>query len=161
MHNCFGAADIMLPQKISMTKWACVACDQYSSELEYWQRVQSFVGDAPSTYHMIFPEALLRCGVGEERIQDNHRNMGAYMAKGLYRTFRRSYIYVERTLGSGKIRRGLVGTIDLEEYDFHPGSSAHIRATEGTVQERIPPRMELLRGAPMEFPHVQIGRAHV
>ncbi len=154
MHNCFEAADILIPQKISMTKWACVACDQYSSQPEYWERVRDFVGDAPSTYHMIFPEALLRQGAGKERIAEGHQYMENYLNAGLFRTYRRSFVYVERTLPTGVIRRGLIGQVDLEEYDFHPGSNAQIRATEGTVQERIPPRMELLRGAKLEFPHV-------
>ena len=154
MHNCFQAADILIPGKISMTKWACVACDQYSSQPEYWERVRDFVGDAPSTYHMIFPEALLRQGAGKERIESGHRHMEEYLSSGLFRELRRSFIYVERTMPSGACRRGLMGQVDLEEYDFTPGSAAHIRATEGTVQERIPPRMELLRGAKLEFPHV-------
>ncbi len=154
MHNCFQAADILIPQHISMTKWSCVACDQYSSQVEYWDRVRDFVGDAPSTYHMIFPEALLRQGAGKERIDAGHQHMQEYLDAGILHTFRRSFIYVERTMVSGKTRRGLMGAIDLEEYDFHPGAPAHIRATEGTVQERIPPRMELLRGAAMELPHV-------
>lgn len=154
MHNCFEAADILLPQHCAMTKWACVACDQYSSQPEYWERVRDFVGDAPSTYHMIFPEALLRQGAGEERIAAGHRHMTEYLESGLFHTYRRSFIYVERTMPSGAVRRGLMGQVDLEEYDFHPGSPAHIRATEGTVQERIPPRMKLLRGAKLEFPHV-------
>ena len=154
MHNCFEAADILIPEKIAMTKWACVACDQYSSQPEYWERVRDFVGDAPSTYHMIFPEALLRQGAGKERIAEGHQYMENYLNAGLFRTYRRSFVYVERTMPTGVIRRGLIGQVDLEEYDFHPGTNAQIRATEGTVQERIPPRMELLRGAKLEFPHV-------
>ena len=154
MHNCFEAADILIPKKCAMTKWACVACDQYSSQPEYWERVRDFVGDAPSTYHMIFPEALLRQGAGKERIESGHRHMAEYLDAGLFQTYRRSFVYVERTMPSGVVRRGLMGQVDLEEYDFHPGANARIRATEGTVQERIPPRMELLRGAKLEFPHV-------
>ena len=154
MHNCFEAADILIPQHCAMTKWACVACDQYSSQPEYWERVRDFVGDAPSTYHMIFPEALLRQGAGKERIEAGHRHMKEYLEQGLFRTYRRSFVYIERTLPSGVVRRGLMGQVDLEAYDFHPGVNAPIRATEGTVQERIPPRMELLRGAALEFPHV-------
>ena len=154
MHNCFEAADILIPKKCAMTKWACVACDQYSSQPEYWARVRDFVGDAPSTYHMIFPEALLRQGAGKERIESGHQYMEKYLDEGLFQTHRRSFVYVERILPSGVVRRGLMGQVDLEEYDFHPGANARIRATEGTVQERIPPRMELLRGAKLEFPHV-------
>lgn len=154
MRNCFHGADILIPQKVSMKKWACVACDQFSSQPEYWEQVAQFVGDAPSTYHMIFPEALLRQGGREQRLDSIHRTMEQYLNDGLFRTFRRSFIYLERTMSNGAVRRGLIGQVDLEEYDFAPGSSAKIRATEGTVQERIPPRMKLLENAALEFPHV-------
>jgi hypothetical protein len=154
MYHCFHAGDILIPQKISMRKWACVACDQFSSQPEYWEKVRDFVGEEPSTYHMIYPEALLRQGAGKDRIEHIHKTMEQYLNQGIFRNFRRSFVYLERTMQNGKIRRGLIGQIDLEEYDFHPGSPAHIRATEGTVQERIPPRMELLREAALEFPHV-------
>lgn len=154
MRNCFHAGDILIPQKISMKKWACVACDQFSSQMDYWDGVRDFVGQAPSTYHMIFPEALLRQGNREERLASIHQHMEEYLNQNLFRNYRRSFIYLERVMENGKKRRGLMGYIDLEEYDFTPGTSAHIRATEGTVLDRIPPRMELLRGAALEFPHV-------
>lgn len=154
MRNCFHAGDILIPQKISMRKWACVACDQFSSQQEYWDGVRDFVGDAPSTYHMIFPEALLRKENKEQKLASIHQHMEDYLNADLFHNYRRSFIYLERTMENGKIRRGLMGYIDLEEYDFTPGTSAHIRATEGTVLDRIPPRMELLRGAALEFPHV-------
>lgn len=154
MRNCFHAGDILIPQGISLKKWACVACDQFSSQKEYWDGVKDFVGDAPSTYHMIFPEALLRAENRAERLGTIHRNMEKYLEAGIFRNFRRSFVYVERQMENGKMRRGLIGQIDLEEYDFTPGSKAHIRATEGTVLDRIPPRMELLRDAAMEYPHV-------
>jgi hypothetical protein len=154
MYNCFHAADILLPKKLSMKKWACVACDQFSSEPEYWARVADFVGEAPSTYHMIYPEALLRQGDTQARLQSIHAAMEEYLSQNLFETHRRSFIYLERTMLDGSLRRGLMGQIDLEAYDFTPGSGAKIRATEGTVQERIPPRMKLLEGAALEFPHV-------
>lgn len=154
MRNCFHAGDILIPQKISMKKWACVACDQFSSQREYWNGVEEFVGEAPSTYHMIFPEALLRTEDKATRLSSIHRHMEAYLNQGIFRNFRRSFVYLERQMENGLFRRGLMGYIDLEEYDFTPGTSAHIRATEGTVLDRIPPRMELLRGAALEFPHV-------
>lgn len=154
MVNCFHAADILVPQKISLRKWACVACDQYSSQPEYWERVRDFVGEEPSTYHMIFPEAFLETMPRQQRIESIHSHMEEYLSSGIFRNFRSSFLYVERTMGNGQIRHGLIGQLDLEEYDFTPGSSAHIRATEGTVQERIPPRVEILRDAALEFPHV-------
>lgn len=154
MRNCFHAGDILIPDKIAMKKWACVACDQFSSQPEYWDEVEKYVGDAPSTYHMIFPEALLQREDKTRRLASIHETMQRYIDAGLFRNCRRSFVYLERTMENGKLRRGLMGQIDLEEYDFIPGSSSHIRATEGTVRERIPPRMELLRNAPLEFPHV-------
>lgn len=135
-----------------MRRWACIACDQFSSQMDYWERVKDLVGDAPSTYHMIYPEALLRQEEPEVRLASIHRTMRDYLDAGLFEIHRRSFIYLERTTPSG-CRRGLVGQIDLENYDFTPGSGAKIRATEGTVRDRIPPRMKLLRDAAMEFPH--------
>lgn len=152
--NCFHAGDILIPEKIAMKKWACVACDQFSSQTEYWDGVKDFVGDEPSTYNLIFPEALLRTVDEDGRLSSIHSTMEKYLSEGIFRTYRRSYIYLERTLDNGKVRRGLMGQIDLEEYDFTPGSPAHIRATEGTVLDRIPPRMKLLENAALEFPHV-------
>ena len=154
MHNCFHAADILLPRQVSMKKWACVACDQFSSQPQYWDRVTEFVGDAPSTLHMIFPEAFLRQGRGEDRLGSIHEVMDRYLAENLFQTYRRSFLYLERTMLDGSKRRGLVGQVDLEEYDFHPDSGAKIRATEGTVLDRLPLRMQMLRGAKLEFPHV-------
>ena len=152
MHNCFHAADILLPQHISMRKWACVACDQFSSQPEYWREVEDFVGDAPSTMHMILPEAFL--SLRRERIPAIHRHMEEYLSRNLFRTFRRSFLYLERTLADGSRRRGLVGQVGLENYDFHPGSGALIRATEATVEDRLPPRMEVIRQAKLELSHV-------
>lgn len=152
--NCFHAGDVLIPEKISMKKWACVACDQFSSQMEYWERVKNFVGEEPSTYNLIFPEALLRTVNEDERLFSIHSTMEKYLSEGVFRTYRRSYVYLERTMENGKVRRGLMGQIDLEEYDFTPGSPAHIRATEGTVLDRIPPRMKLLEHAALEFPHV-------
>ena len=154
MHNCFHAADILIPQHISLKKWSCIATDQYSSQIEYWDRVADFVGDAPSTLKLIYPEAILRERPEPGRPETIHRTMEQYCNAKMFQRFRRSFIYVERVMLSGKKRRGIVGQIDLEEYDFEPGASAYIRATEGTVLDRIPPRMDLLREALLEFPHV-------
>ncbi len=154
MHNCFHGGDILLPQKISMKKWACVACDQYSSQPEYWNTVEDFVGSEPSTLHLIVPEAFLKLGEEADRISQIHAEMQKYLNQNLFRTFRRSFIYIERTMENGTVRQGLIGQIDLEDYDFDPQSGALIRATEETVRERIPTRMQLLEGAPLEFSHV-------
>ena len=154
MHNCFHAGDILVPQNISMKKWACVACDQFSSQPEYWDSVSEFVGDSPSTFHLIVPEAYLNQNGIENRVEKIHNKMDQYLDQGIFRTYRRSYVYLERAMADGTIRHGLIGQVDLEEYDYTPGSGSRIRATEGTVKDRIPPRMHLLEHASLEFPHV-------
>ncbi len=147
----FNRADILLPEGIDMQKWSVVACDQYTSQPEYWERVKAFVGDAPSTLNIVYPEAFL--SEGDSRIKAINDTMQKYLDDGLFAVLKNSYIYVERTMNSGKIRRGIVGAVDLEEYDFTKGSKSAIRATEGTVLERIPPRVKIRENAPLELPH--------
>lgn len=151
--SIFLPADIMLPRISHMEKWAVVACDQFTSQPEYWKRVRENVGEEPSTIHMIFPEAELETE-GKEMIGRINATMRAYVAEGLFDEYKDSYVYVERTLQNGSIRKGVVGAIDLENYDFGEGSVSSIRATEKTVVERIPPRMEIRRDAVLEMPHV-------
>ena len=154
----FSPADILLPEKdvVDLTKWSVVACDQFSSQPEYWAEAEKIVGRAPSALRVILPEAGLGAPDEEERIAAINCAMSDYYASGLYRELPASLIYVERTQSDGKIRCGLIGKIDLEQYDFTPGSGALIRATEGTVLSRIPPRVRVRRDAPMEFPHVML-----
>ena len=111
----FGPADILLPQNCDLTKWAVVACDQYTSQPEYWQRVEQFVGNAPSSLHLILPESSLDGPNVETDIMDVTNTMSRYLREEVFRTCPQSMIYVERTLESGKVRRGLVGMVDLEE----------------------------------------------
>ena len=152
----FGPGDILLPQVEDMGKWSVVACDQYTSEPEYWQRVERTVGDAPSALRLILPESRLGDGETERHIREINETMAAYLNGGLFRELAGSMIYVERWLDCGKLRRGLVGVVDLEDYDYTPGSGALIRATEGTVLSRIPPRVAVRRAAPLELPHVML-----
>ena len=152
----FYPADILLPKDADMEKWAVVACDQFTSEPEYWQRVENNVGDAPSTLRLILPEADLKAPDVDERIGKINASMDEYLKRELFTTLKDSLIYVEREQSDGKIRHGLVGMVDLEAYDFTPGSGALIRATEGTVLERIPPRARVRRNAPIELPHVML-----
>lgn len=147
----FNKADILLPQKIDYQKWSVVACDQYTSEKEYWDRVKATVGDAPSALNIVYPEVYL--SEGNERIEKINSYMEKYLSDGIFKEYKESYIYVERTLSGGRVRRGLIGTVDLEEYDFSKGSKSKIRATEGTVAERIPPRVKIRENAPLELPH--------
>ena len=147
----FNKANILLPEKAEYKKWSVVACDQYTSEKEYWDRVKENVGDAPSTLNIVYPEAFL--SEGDARIEKINSCMDKYLADGLFKEYKDSYIYVERTLSKNRVRRGIIGAIDLEEYDFSKGSKSKIRATEGTVAERIPPRVKIRENAPLELPH--------
>ncbi|MBQ9757215.1 MAG: DUF1015 domain-containing protein [Clostridia bacterium] len=149
--SIFNKADILLPECVDMEKWSVVACDQYTAQPKYWEDAAEFVGDSPSTLNIVYPEAFL--SEGESRIEKINSKMHEYLEKGIFATLKDSLIYVERTMNSSKIRRGVVGTIDLEEYDFSKGSKSAIRATEGTILERIPPRVKIRENAPLELPH--------
>lgn len=152
----FYPAEILLPQGTDLTKWAVVACDQFTSQPEYWQAVEETVGDAPSALRLILPEAKLNDPHVEEEIAGINAAMQDYLDRGLFRELQDTLIYMERTQSDGKVRHGLIGMIDLEQYDFTPGSGALIRATEGTVLERIPPRVRVREHAPIELPHVML-----
>jgi len=148
-------SDILLPdfEKVNGTAWSVVACDQYTSEPEYWAAVESEVGDAPSALHLVLPEVFLK--ESEARVPQIHATMQEYFRDVLVR-HPNCMIYLERTQSDGKIRRGLVGMIDLEQYDYNKGSRSLIRATEGTVLDRIPPRLAVRRDALLELPHVML-----
>ena len=154
----FSPADILLPDgpEIDLAKWSVVACDQFSSQPEYWAEAEKIVGDAPSALRLILPEAQLNAPDVDEHIAAINQAMEDCLSRGLFRSLPDSLAYVERTQSDGKVRRGLVGKIDLERYDFTPGSGSLIRATEGTVLSRIPPRVRVRRDAPLELPHVML-----
>ena len=152
----FYPADILLPKDTDMTKWAVVACDQFTSQPEYWQAVEDTVGEAPSTLRLILPEAKLNGPDVDSDIAAINSAMKRYLDADVFRTLPESLIYIERTQSDGKIRHGLIGMVDLDQYDFTPGSGALIRATEGTVLSRIPPRVKVRQDAPIELPHVML-----
>ncbi len=152
--NAFLPADILFPQTADISKWAVIACDQFTSDPDYWEAVRKQAHGAPSTVNLILPEAELGTPQEAEHTRQINENMARYLAQGVFKTYEKSYVYVERTLESGAIRRGLVGMVDLEAYDYNPGSTSAIRATERTVVERIPPRQRIRRNAPMELPHI-------
>ena len=154
--NCLFPADILLPEKAPMESWAVVACDQFTSQPEYWENAQNIVSDKESTLNMILPEVYLEKDGVEERIVKINKTMEEYLREDVFKEYTDSLIYVERTQSDGKIRHGIVGMIDLEEYDFVPGNNALIRATEGTVLDRIPPRVKVRENALIEFPHVML-----
>lgn len=155
-HLGFYPADILLPENVDMNKWAVVACDQFTSQPEYWAAVEENVGDAPSALRLILPEAKLSDPDVEQHIADINGAMKRYVDGGVFKTLPTSLIYMERTQSDGKVRHGLIGMIDLDQYDYTPGSGALIRATEGTVLSRIPPRVKVRQDAPIELPHVML-----
>ncbi len=147
--------DIYLPRPgVDLTKWAVIACDQFTSQPEYWQQVEQLVGEAPSTLKMIFPEVYLEQPGAGERILCIQQTMGAYLSGGLL-VKHSGMVYVERRV-SGRLRRGLVLALDLEQYDYNQGSRSLIRATEGTIIERLPPRIRIRQGARLELPHILV-----
>lgn len=155
MKNIFTPADILLPKPgTDMTKWAVVACDQFSAQPEYWQALDDFVGGAPSSLRLMLPEAYLGAADVEARKAAMAEEMKKYMVGNIFQNIPDSYIFVERTLPNGKVRRGLVGKIDLEAYDWTAGSDSPVRSTEATVPERLPTRVELRREAVIEMPHI-------
>lgn len=156
--TAFSPADILLPKLSAegMEKWSVVACDQYTSEPDYWQRAEQIVGTAPSALRLILPEVWLESGGREERIAAINAEMRRYLNEGLFTEHKDCYILTERTQADGRVRMGLVGVIDLEQYDYHKGSTSQVRATEATVASRIPPRVEIRRDAPLELPHIMI-----
>ena len=156
MEAIFRPADILLPADADMRRWSVVACDQFSSQPEYWDELDSFVADAPSTLRMILPEAYLERRDQFEEAEKIGAVMRGYLTGSVFRALPDSFVYVERTLAGGAVRRGLVGAIDLEAYDYSRDSLSPVRATEGTVPERLPPRVQVRRSAPLEMPHIMV-----
>lgn len=147
--------EVLLPGKgIDLHKWAVIACDQFTSEPEYWDRVEATVGEAPSTYHLILPEAWLNRPERHERIAYAQSHMQQYLDSDIFETHH-GFVLVERTVGES-IQTGLIVALDLEKYDYNRGSKSLVRATEGTILDRLPPRMQVRRGAPLELPHILV-----
>ena len=154
----FSPADILLPDYAAndprWSAWAAIACDQFTSEPEYWAEAEKAAAGQMTTLSLFLPEAYL----GTEKEVSHGAGIPAAMAaaEAALRTYENSMIYLERTLPDGKVRRGLVGKIDLEAYDYAKGSVSPVRATEATVVERIPPRQAIRAAAPLELPHIMI-----
>ncbi len=147
--------EVYLPKSgIDLRKWAVIAVDQFTSQPEYWDQVEKIVGDAPSTFRITLPEIYLEKPGEAARIQSIQATMRQYLDAGVLQP-REGLIYVERTAG-GKTRKGLMLCLDLEAYDYTRGSTSLIRATEGTIVERLPPRMKIREGAPLELPHILV-----
>lgn len=157
MNTVFQAADILLPEKtIDMGKWSVIACDQFTSEPEYWEKVKGEVAGAPSTLDMILPEVYLGREDQEKQLEQIEKSMNKYLCENVFTKYEDAMVYVERTDSSGNLRAGIVGKIDLEQYDYRKTSASFVRATEATVAERIPARVEIRKNAVVELPHVML-----
>ena len=149
------APHIYLPRKgVDMSKYSVIACDQYTSNLEYWNSLKEYVGNSVSTFHMIYPEAYLENTDGESYINNINKNINKYLTNNDLVDIGESFILVERVTSYGVRRLGLVISVDLEDYSYERGSKATIKASEATIVERIPPRLKIRKDAPIELPHI-------
>ena len=148
--------DILVPAVAEPEKFAVVSCDQFTSQRDYWEKLDEFVGDAPSALRLIFPEVYLEDGDYEDRIKNINAAMYDYLDKGVFNTLKDSYILVRRQTAYGYTRLGIVAPVDLEDYSYEYPTEAVIRSTEGVVANRIPPRLKIRKDAPVELPHVML-----
>ena len=148
------APHILLPKKgTDMHRYAVIACDQFTSQKEYWDELKDLIGDNLSTFHMIYPEAYLECTNEEDYIRNINNNIHSYLDNGQLEDVGESFILVERVTDYGVRRLGLIISIDLEEYSYLRGVKCSIKASEATIVERIPPRLKIRKDAPIELPH--------
>lgn len=148
--------EILLPKNIDLSTWSVIACDQYTQDKDYWKNVEEKAGNKPSTLNLILPEVYLGSPDKADRIKKIRQSMKDYLDTGVFADAKKCFIYLERKTAFGRTRKGLVAQIDLETYEWKPFSKANIRATEATIVERIPPRMEIRKGAPLELPHIML-----
>ena len=148
--------EILLPKNIDVSSWSVIACDQYTQDLDYWKRAEAAAAGKPSTLNLILPEVYLNSPDKPARIEKIRKTMKEYLDGSVFEEPRNCMIYIERKTAFGRVRKGLIAQIDLETYEWKPFSKANIRATEATIVERIPPRMEIRRGAPLELPHIML-----
>lgn len=148
---------ILFPRPgVDLTRWAVIACDQYTAEPEYWAAVDRLVGEAPSTLRLTFPEVFLGQGGTTERIAAINAAMESYLADGTLRELPPGFVLLDRQTAHVPSRKGLVVALDLEHYDYLPGAKTLIRATEGTILDRLPPRIRVREKAPIELPHIMV-----
>ena len=152
--NTINIPEILLPVSADMSAWAVNACDQFTSDYGYWKSVENFVGEKASTLNLVFPEIYLKDNP-KVRIDKINKTMRAYLNNGVFAALPKGFILVERTTASGT-RTGLVLAIDLEDYSFEKNAKTPVRSTEATILERIPPRVQIRRDAPLELPHVML-----
>lgn len=150
-----NATNILLPITDDMGSWATIACDQFTSEPEYWNTLRAKVDGKPTTLDLTLPEIYLE-DEPEKRIEKINQNISDYISNGIFKTLDKGFILTIRSTPYVKRRIGLIGMVDLEEYQYSQKSSALIRSTEGTIEERIPPRLKIRKNAQVEFPHIMI-----
>lgn len=150
--------EILLPNKdIDLHKWSVVACDQYTSQPEYWSESKTTTDNEPSTLNVIFPEVFLEDDDGDQRIENINSTMQQYLDDGVLVALKnKGFVLVDRKTSQAPSRKGLVVAIDLEQYDFNKGSQTLIRATEGTIVDRLPPRIKVRQDAAIELPHIMV-----
>ena len=148
--------EILLPKNKDMSVWSVIACDQYTQDVSYWKRAADCAGSNPSTLNLILPEVYLESPDRTERIKNIRKTMNEYLSGGIFDDAKEEFIYIERKTGYGRIRKGLVVAVDLDSYEWKPMSKALIRATEATIESRIPPRKEIRKNAPIESPHIML-----
>lgn len=148
---------ILLPKKnTDMKHWAIIACDQYTSDLNYWQRLQQQTQNKLSTLHLIFPEVYLNEGKSSQRIAQINKTMHQYLEEGSLIEQTPGFILLDRKTSHAESRKGLMVALDLEHYEYNKGAQSLIRATEGTILDRLPPRIEVRKNAPIELPHIMV-----
>ncbi len=154
-HPLFTSAEILLPKE-NFESWAVIACDQFTSNADYWRETEALTHGHPSALHLIYPEYYLGKTDPKDVTERINRTMREYLEGDVYRRYPNAMLYIERIQSDGRMRAGIVGAVDLDAYDYTPGSNAAVRATEATVLERIPPRVAIRRDAPTELPHVMM-----
>lgn len=148
--------EILLPENLDVKTWSVVACDQYTQDRDYWKNVENTAKGKASTLNIILPEVYLNDSDKPQRIENIRKTMNDYLENGVFSAGEKELVYIERKTAYGRVRHGLICAIDLETYEWKPFSKALIRATEATIVERIPPRMEIRKGAPLELPHIML-----
>ncbi|MFR2465505.1 MAG: DUF1015 family protein [Clostridia bacterium] len=154
----FTPATILLPHEKECALWSSIACDQFTSDAAYWEQVKTLTEGHPSAYHITLPEIYLEEGEAcvQERIRSINETMREYLREGVFRQFKDAMVYVERRIPGGSVRRGIIGAVDLEDYEYAAGAETQIRATEETVLSRIPPRVRIRQDAALELPHLML-----
>ncbi len=156
MNKTAIACDILIPKKnVDLLAYSCVACDQFTGDREYWGKVEETSKNAVSTYNITFPEIYLSKD-NSEKIESINKKMDEYLACDVFDEYKDSVIYIERTLNNKKVRKGLVLAVDLEQYDYSKNTKSLIRPTEGTIEDRLPPRVAIRKNAPLELPHIML-----